>query len=219
MDPSPYAGGAVFGVLYAEDFDADENAPAAAVAEPEPEPVAAPVFTLDDLAVARAEARASGRVEAEAGLTASRARMLELIATGLTEASQAAAAIAEQRAEAIARLMLSAMVACLPALCSQHGVVELRALVRAILPDLTEEPRITVRVNPHMASAMAAEIAALDTEFAERITLLPTDAIVPGDARITWQDGQAVRDAGQARRTLQDALAALGLLEPETTHA
>lgn len=214
---------ALIGVLYAEDFDADDTIPVAApivASAPPPEPeVIEPTFSADDLAMARDEARLQGRTEAEHGLAAARVRMLDLIAAGLADAREAAAAVAEARADTIGRIMLSAMVACLPALCSRHGAIELRALVQAVLPELVDEPRITVRVNPQMAAAMNAEITALDPDLAERIVLLPTDAMPPGDARITWQDGQAIRDAGQARRLLEDALAALGLLEREMTDA
>ena len=211
-------GGDLIGVLYAEDFDAEDAAPG----DPDPDPSqppAEPSFSATDLAAARDEARLGGRMEAEHGLIASRARMLELIATGLGDAREAAAAIAEDRAMAIARTMLSALAACLPALCVRHGAGELRALMQAVLPDLVDEPRITVRVSPQMASAMGAEIAALDSDLAAKIVLLPSEQIAPGDARISWREGQAIRDAGRARRALEDALAALGLLEREKTHA
>jgi hypothetical protein len=49
--------------------------------------------------------------------------------------------------------------------------------------------------------------------------LLPSDAVPPGDARVTWEDGAAQRDAGRARTALNEALAALGLLEEELTDA
>lgn len=213
---------ALVGVLYAEDFDADEMAPAApppsATGLTEPEAIE-PTFSIAELDIAREEARLAGRTEAEHSLAASRVRMLELIATGLADASEAAAAVAEARADAVGRIMLSMMVACLPVLCRQHGAGELRALVRAVLPDLMDEPRITVRVHPQMAAAMGAEIAALDPELADRIELSPLETMPLGDARITWQDGQAIRNAGEARRKLEDALAALGLLEQETHDA
>lgn len=214
---------ALVGVLYAEDFDADDTIPvpppvqpAAELAEPE---VIEPTFSVAELDNAREEARLAGRTEAEHGLAASRVRMLELIAKGLADASEAAAAVAHARADSIGRIMLSMMAVCLPVLCRQHGAGELRALVHAVLPDLVDEPRITVRVHPQMAATVGAEIAALDPDLAERIVLSPTDTMPLGDARITWQDGQAIRNAGEARRKLEDALAALGLLEQEMNDA
>ena len=64
-----------------------------------------------------------------------------------------------------------------------------------------------MRVHPHMQAAMQAEIAALDPEIAERVHVIPTDAVPPGDARINWAEGSAVRDAGRARAALEDGFA------------
>ena len=215
---------ALVGVLYAEDFDDDEAKPAAEQeAPPEPEFIE-PVFTGAELEVARAEARLAGRAEAERGIIASRVQMLSLIAAGMTEAQDGARIAAEQAAEAVARCMLTALTACLPALCERHGAAELRALTRAVLPALTDEPRITVRVHPHMATVVQEELAAMDFEIAERVNLVATEAIAPGDARINWAEGSAVRNAARARSAVHDALAALGLhertpLQPEMTDA
>ncbi len=207
----------LLGVLYAEDFGADGESPAEP-GPPEPE-VIDPSFTAAELDAARAEAREAGRAEAEHGLAAARVHMLGLLATGVADARGEAAQAATAAAAGVAATMLAALLACLPALCGRHGEAELRALSRAILPALQDEPRITVRVNPHMLAAMQAEVAALDTEVAERVRILPTDAVAPGDARIAWADGSAVRDAGRARAAVRDALAQLGLLEQEFADA
>ncbi len=226
------------GVLYAEDFDDDGEdlapAPASAgffamrratdkpvpEAEPiEPEPVEPdviePSFTAAELDAARAEGREAGRVEAERGLVASRTAMMSLLAVGLSEVQDSARDVAKASAEDVARCLLSMVAACLPALCERQGAAELQALARALLPALVDEPRIVVRVHPYMQAAMQAEIAALDIELAERVQLLPTEAVAPGDARISWADGAVVRDTARARRAVEDALAVLGLFDPK----
>jgi flagellar assembly protein FliH len=206
----------VVGVLYAEDFDEDGiTAAANPQAAPEPE-VIEPSFTAAELDAARLEGRAIGRHEAERGLAAARNQMVGLLAAGIADARDEQRDMAKEAAEAAARCMLSALAACLPALCDKHGVAELQAMVRAVLPALVDEPRITVRINPHMLAPMQAEIAALDIEVAERVRLLPTEAIAPGDVRITWAEGSAIRDTARARTAVEDALAALGLFERET---
>lgn len=211
---------ALFGVLYAEDFDADAAPPPTPAAEEIPEPeVIEPTYSAAELEAAHAAGHAAGLLEAGHGLAASRVQMLGLIAHGLGDASSAAAAVAEETARAVASTMLGAMAACLPAACAHHGASELQALVRAIVPGLVNEPRIAVRVHPLMASALEAEIATLDCEIAERVVLIPTERLPPGDARISWQDGSVVRDAGRTRRGIQDALAAIGLLEQELSDA
>ncbi len=209
----------VIGVLYAEDFDVED------VPEPDPEPdflapepeFIEPLFTAAELDTARAEGQATGQLEAERSLAASRLQILEQIVAGLAEADHAAAAVAEAAAAGVARSLLAALAACLPSLCERHGATELQALMRSLLPSLASQPRITVRVHPQMVAAVMAEMTALDAEIAERMVLLPNDAIPPGDARVTWEDGTALRDTGRARTALNESLAALGLLEEELT--
>ena len=210
----------LLGVLYAEDFDDDGAASSVPEPQPGPEPeIIEPTFSASELEAARAEARRAGRTEAEHGVVASRTRLLAKLAEGVTEARVGAYAAAEHAAEGVARCMLSALAACLPALCEQHGAEELRVLARTLLPALSEEPRITMRVNPHMMAAMQAEIASLDAELAERIHLLPTDAVAPGDARISWAEGSAARDSSRARAAFEQGLASLGLLQREHADA
>ena len=209
----------LLGVLYAEDFDDDAD-PVAPAPDPVPEPeIIEPVFTAAELDAARAEAAQGARAEAERGLSASRNHLLGLLAGGMAEARLGAKQAAEAVAEEVARCMLGALAACLPALCEQHGAMELRAFTRALLPALTDEPRITIRINPHMLGAMQDEVGRLDAEIAERIQLLPTDAIPPGDARVSWAEGSALRDTARARAAFEDGLAQLGLLQQERENA
>jgi flagellar assembly protein FliH len=145
--------------------------------------------------------------------------MLSLLATGIADSRAGAREAAMAAAESMAKLMLTMLNLCLPALCKHHAAAELSALAKIILPGLIDEPKIVVRVNPQMVPVMEAEVAALDFELAERIHLLPTDAVAPGDARISWGDGSVIRDAGSARRMVEDALASMGLLQREMTDA
>ena len=206
-------------MLYAEDFDdiggGDLVAPDP-VAEPE---IIEPVFTAAELDAARAEASAAGRAEAERGLAGSRTQLLARVASSLEDARAAAREVAEQAAEGVARCLLGALAACLPSLCERHGAAELQAFVRTLLPALTEEPRVIVRINPVMMAMMQSEIGGLDDEIAERIQLLATEAVPPGDARVTWGDGSAVRDTSRARAAFDVGLAELGLLQLEQVNA
>ena len=144
---------------------------------------------------------------------------LDQIASFLATAQAGADAVAEAAADSIARTMLSALAACLPALCARHGAGEVQAVMQAVLPGLVHEPRVAVRVNPLLIPAMTAEIAALDSEIAERVALVPVDAMAPGDVRVTWQDGAAVRDTARICAAVNDVLASLGLLEQEMIDA
>ena len=210
----------LLGVLYAEDFDDEGGVTVVAEESPAAQPeVIEPLFTAAELEAACAEARAAGRMEAEHGLAASRTHMLGLLVAGMADGRAGARAAAMEAAGSIAKCMLSALAACLPAMCQQHGVAELNALCRAVLPGLVDEPKIVVRIHGDMIPGMQAELADLDFELAERIQLLATEAVMPGDVRISWADGSVTRNAGKARQLVEDALASLGLLEREITYA
>jgi hypothetical protein len=210
---------ALLGALFAEDFDAPKNPP-----KPQPEPlpepeIVEPVFTAGDLDAARAEGRQAGLAESANSLAAARVKLLTDVTAGLQAGRETCQQLAEAAADTIARTMLSALVTCLPALCARHGETELRALARTLLPSLTEEKRIALRVNPLMVPGLSAEIATLDPAIAEAITLVGVEQMLPGDIKVTWQDGAAIRDTNQVRAAVEDALAALGLLEKEMLDA
>jgi flagellar assembly protein FliH len=209
-------------ILFAEDFDAP---PGITVLDdlpdeppPPPPPPPPPAFTEADLTQARESAYAEGHRNGLAQAATDRAevtrQMLDVIAGRLDGAGTAAAKVAEESAEVVARLLLGTLATMLPALCARHGAGEVAALTRAVLPALAREPRVTIRLSPHVVHAVEQELAGLDPELHGRVSLVPTDAVAPGDARITWQDGAAVRDADALWRTVAEALAPLDLLTP-----
>lgn len=200
------------GILYAEDFDAPEILP-----KPPPPPPPPPSYDQAELEAACERAREEGRLAAlqdeeqvQAGL---RLAALQAIADALSASHDHAARLAEEAAEALARTVLGLLLAALPATCARHGERELRALVRTVLPALSAEPRITVRANPAMQAALAAELARMEPDLAARVALVPTEALAPGDASIAWTDGSAVRDAAAIATAARDALAPLDLLD------
>lgn len=206
------------GGLFAEDFDLPRQRDG--THEPG---VIAPCFSAADIAAARAEAWAEGHeagtAEANAATTAATRALLETIAATLQAARAELTEVAERSAEAIARLLLDSLAATFPALCVRHGEGELRALIRTILPALSREPAVTIRVNPAHTPALMRELDRLDPELVERVQLIPVEAIPLGDARASWRDGAAQRDAaglwGQVRAVLEPA----GLLSHETAPA
>ncbi len=208
-----------YGVIYAEDFD-DLAAPDALPPEPE---VVEPSFTRDELEAARDSALAEGasaerdRIAAEGA--AARAQAFRALAAALADAGEAARLAAEEAAEGIAQAVLSVVAAGLPALCARHGEGEVRALVRSLLPTLGAEPAITVRLSPPLMDAIRAEMAGLDPEIAAAVHLVPTDALAPGDVRVSWDGGLCQRSAATACAAVREALAPLGLLLPDSALA
>jgi len=205
MDQSPAFRGVL---LFDEDFDLPPRS-----AEPE---VIQPVYSVAELTAAREAAEQEGHdralAEAETSGRAASHRALTEIAARLTAAGAEAASLAEQSSEAIARLLLGCFATAFPALSARHGAGEVAAVMHAILPALHREPKITVRINPHLIAAMTEEIRSLDVDLAARVRLIPTDAIALGDARVTWDNGAATRDTASLWRQIETVLAPAGLL-------
>jgi flagellar biosynthesis/type III secretory pathway protein FliH len=200
-------------LLFDEDFDLPAK-------PPEPE-VIEPVFTAAELLAAREQAaqeshdRAIAEAEGSARITASRS--LAEIAAQITLARDDAVAVAEQSAEAIARLLLDCFATAFPALSARHGPGELAAVLREILPALHREPKITVRINPGLVPVITEELRSLDADLAAHVRLIPADNVAVGDARITWENGTATRDAASLWRQIENVLAPAGLLNLEPT--
>ena len=210
-DPGRPAARPLGGILYAEDFDAPEAPPPAA---PAPEPTHSAIELADARELGRAEGWKAARAAAETQIEAQRAAVLRAIATALSEARDVAETLAAEAAQSIARTALSLLAAALPATCARHGERELRALALAVLPVLETEPRIVIRASPLGLRGVSETLARLDPELAARVQLLPANTLAADEARITWQDGRAVRDRRAVQAAIEAVLAPLGLFEP-----
>jgi flagellar biosynthesis/type III secretory pathway protein FliH len=199
------------GALFGEDFDKPE-----AASEPE---VIEPVFSTIDIAAAREaawhEGHDAGLQDAATKDTAATHQAIAAFAEQFATECAAAAARAEQSAEAIARLLLDSLAAIFPTLCVRYGDAEVRAIVRAVLPALTQEPTITVRAHPHTARALEQEFARLDPDLAAHVQAVDCDAMSPGDVRIAWHNGTATRDAAALWQQVAAVLAPAGLLRAD----
>ncbi len=199
------------GALFGEDFDQPER-----VAEPD---AIEPVYTAAELAKAREaawrEGNAGGQQEAAASDAAATRRAIEAMAAQWADASDAAAARAEQTADAIARLLLDSLAAAFPTLCACYGEAEVQAIVRSVLPALTQEQVITVRTNRLTAPSLVREIGRLDPAFAARVQIVECDLMTPGDVKIDWHNGRAIRDATALWEQVAAVLAPAGLLRTD----
>lgn len=205
----------VHGILFAEDLDDPAPpAPAMMLEAPPPEPV----FTQGDIDAARQEGHDAGWAaataaarEAEAGRVVT---ALESIAAALRSAQETAAGFADTLAMMIARDMFGTLRTVLPRLCDRYGEADVISLARRILPTLTYEPEIRVRVHPDLAAAIGEEIDRLDPELIPRITLIPTPQMGRGDLRVIWKDAQMVRNTRELCEEIETALAPVLLWEP-----
>lgn len=200
------------GALFEEDFDAPDA--------PEPEVIAPDLaprgLTEADVATARADAwadgHASGRAEAEASAARTLAQAAASMASEMAKLRPELLAHAEAAAGALARLLLDTLAALFPALSARHGPVEAQAVFRVLLPGLRLEPEIVVRANPRTAPALAQEVARVLPDETERVRVVSDPAMGPGDVRVRWQGGTAVRDGAALWEEVAAALAPAGLL-------
>jgi flagellar assembly protein FliH len=212
-------------ILFDEDFDAPPATAGVIVLDdlPDEAPPPPPAVTAEDVAAARADAYAEGHEKGLAQAAADRAevtrQMLGVIADRLEGARLEAARVAEEGAQAVARLLMGTLAGMMPALCARHGAAEVAAVARAVLPALVREPRVTIRVSPHLVRAVEQALAGLDPDLHGRVMLVPTDAVPPGDVRIAWADGAAVRETAALWRSIAEALAPLDLLAPADLQA
>jgi flagellar assembly protein FliH len=195
-------------MLFGEDFDL----PPPSRLDPD---VIEPTFSTAELMAAREQAARDSRdetiAETEASGKAVAVRALAEIAAQLASARAEVETIAEQSSEAIARLVLDCFATAFPALSARHGPREVSALLRELLPALRHEPTVTIRINPHIAEAVTGELHALDADLAERVRLIPTDRVAPGDVRVSWENGAAVRDTASLWYQIETVLSSAGL--------
>lgn len=200
--------------LFAEDFDAPAGITDLDAAEPETE-AAPPVFDAEAVEAAREQGFADGLGRGLAQAAQDRAEISRQLLATLVErlegADAASRAAAEESALVVARLLLTVLARLFPTLCARHGAGEAVALARAVLPRLQSEAQVTVRVSPHVEAALRAVIDTLEPDQQPRITLVPTDAVAPGDLQVSWNNGRARRDMAAIWNEVAGVLARYGI--------
>jgi flagellar assembly protein FliH len=208
--PAPRSGG-----LFAHDFDAPAPGGVILLDEEEAPPPPPPPITADDLAAACAAAHHAGRTEglasAEAAREAERRALLATLSAQLGDAEAQIRAAVDEAGGALSRLVLAALQAGFPALGARHGAAEIARFTAEVTALLAAEPRIVIRVHPAMVPAAEAVLAELEPERRAAVLLEARETLPPGDARIAWQHGLAVRDTARLRARIAEVLAPLGL--------
>ena len=188
------------GVLYAEDFDAPEPVAVARTesAPAEPVVVVEPTFSLADLRRAAERAQEEGRTlarhEAELAANARRTAALSDIAAALQQARDNLQAIAARSASATASTVLATITALLPAFARSRGRDEATALLRLLLPAMSHEPELTIRVHPTLIDGLRDDLAGLAADNGATVNWVAADGLQPGDVSVRWDGGGMVRD-------------------------
>jgi flagellar assembly protein FliH len=164
-------------------------------------------------ALAEAEARGfrSGTAAAQADAAADTERRL---AAALTRGAAALELMArgfrriEDNLEAEAIAVAVAMATKLaPALIAREPLAEVEALAAECFRQLVSAPHVVVRVNATVFEPAQARLGPLAATcgLEGRLIVLADDEIAPGDCRIEWADGGAIRD----RAAVEAAVAGL----------
>lgn len=172
-------------------------------------------YGADDIAAAREEGFAAGRVE---GLEAARrthehvmAEAVGSISRQLPVLSGAAVQADAWRTSAAIKVAVNIVRKLFPELTRRNALVEIEGLVAECLNWLREEPRIVIRVADALLDPLTQRIDALSVEsgFAGRIVLLAEPEMTLGDARVEWADGGVERNAERLWRDVDDVIARL----------
>jgi len=204
------------GVLYIEDFD---DPPGNALASlPNAQGILMPSFSAEDLEAARQQAYAEGCRDGQQAAAVERAHavrlLLESLAQSLTQAREAFVAEANHVAESLAKALLASMCGSLPEFCRYHAEPEMRSLVKRILPGLTREPRLEIRVHPDLVEAVRDELSHLEQDLPSMLTVVADPKMDHTDLRAIWSNGYMLRSSKLIWRQLREQLTELNLLAP-----
>ena len=206
------------GVLYAEDFDAPEPAVATKAPSPQTEPIVVePTFSLADLRRAAERAQEEGRAlahrEAELEVNVRRTAALAEIAALLQQTRNELAAVALQSASATADTVLAMVASLLPVFARSQARDEIAALLRLLLPAMSHEPSLTIRVHPSLIDGLHNDLTELLEDAQTSVSWVGADNMIQGDLSVRWNGGMMIRDMA----TLCGQIAALVM--PETNAA
>src|SRR3546814_1856908 len=99
----------------------------------------------------------------------------------------------------------------LPELARRQGVAEIEALAAGCLSNLSEVPKMTVRVAPNLVPEIERRLdaAVASVGFEGRLVVAADAALGPADCGIDWGDGGAERDMDGLWREIDAAVTEL----------
>lgn len=177
-----------------------------------------PTFSEEELARARAESYEEGK---RAGHAEENARREKFVA-GIVEkigknfetlfaTEKARAAVFETEAVTLARHIFART---FPRFNAAFGLAEVEQTVRNVLESKKDVPEIVLEVHPDYEDDIRkyTDLIIQSLHLAGRCTVRGNAALGPGDCRMQWENGGAVRDAAglaaQIEAELQQVLAA-----------
>lgn len=171
---------------------------------PEPEPVepAGPplIYSEEDMEVAREEAYVAGHMraleEAQAATEQAMASAMMACRDSLGGLMPVITASTDQLAELASQVAAEICRKLLPHTSEKYAIQEICALVRSLMPNLTGQPRLLVRVHPDLINGLREPLdnIALRSGFEGKVVILEGENMALSDARVEWPDGGAERN-------------------------
>lgn len=199
--------------------------------EPEPNPVAdeadeeqappEPTYGEADLAASRADGFAEGH---DAGLAEGQAETERLAARAAGVISERLSEIADTvrshhdsvALDAVA--VASAVIAKIaPEIIDRGALSAIEAAISGCLPDLTDEPRIVIRVGEKMMDTVQARIEPIvkASGFSGDVVVIADPALEFSDCTVEWADGGIRHDPSRVWREVEEILRThLGATDP-----
>lgn len=186
------------------DFNAPEDSAQPEVVEEEvevEEEEAAPTFSEEELAQARAEGYEAGKEDGrKESAEATEQRILETVESigenlakiynDQTKANQDIAQEMIEISTVIAKKMF-------PDLNARNALGEVERVVQDTLKAITDEPRVQIMVHPDLREPLTDHLASMTQRagFEGKVYVNPDTTINLGDCRVEWSHGAAVRDS------------------------
>ncbi len=186
-EPSPY--------LFDVSFDADQIARAEAEAKAKEEEPPEPTFTLLQIDEARKqgyeEGVQAGREEASSSIENSIDQTLQRIAEHLPSLVTAQSVANEQMMANAAEIAVTIMRKLMPTLLERQGAAEIDTLMSDCVSNLTDEPKIRIRVAADHAGEIEKRLEGLVSAsgFGGRFLVEPDEKMQPTDCSIDWPGG------------------------------
>ena len=206
---------AFVGILYAEDFDVELPEPDTAA------PESKPVLDVTEVVKHAVDAARAEWAQSDhhRSMTA-----LETVASAIGATRDAAEDICSAASRATAEAMLAMLAAYLPDRCRAHGLAEVEALMKHVLPRMQQQPRLVVRVHPALLTTLRTYVSTLEDVAMETIVLTSSPALAPGDAQVSWTGGSLRRSTEDIRLAVDAVLTDMrlhdgGLSEPWVSQA
>ncbi len=181
----------------------------------EEEVFVAPTYSQEELNQAKDEAykqgKAEGFRESEEGYTGQIQNLTKTLNHNLANLLQAEELRKEQFKSETLKSVVALFENAFPMLKEKHGLGEIEGIIEDVLAEHLGESKITIHVAPEYSESIDTFIKSKFQADENTLEVIADKEIAKDDARITWENGGAIRDTkvfeDKIKRFLQDDLA------------